>query len=112
MIMLSKKDIVLLNREFEGGTVVNEGSLDYAVAMTKRSKNWIKSAAILVRAILIDHVFADGNKRTTAAIIMTYIQMNGFQFEPRKVDEIVVRLLKENTTDVRKIERFIKHAII
>jgi prophage maintenance system killer protein len=109
--MLSKKDIIAMNAEFDQGRVVNESSLDYAIAITHRSKNWLKSAALLVRAILIDHVFQDGNKRTAAGVIMVYLDFQGFHFDPKKVDEAVVRILEENITDIRKIERNIKHAI-
>ena len=109
--MLSKKDIIAMNTEFDQGKVVNEGSLDYAIAMTRRSRNWLKAAALLVRAILIDHVFQDGNKRTSAAVIMAYLDFQGFHFDPKKVDEVVVEILEHNITDIRKIERKIKNAI-
>lgn len=109
--MLSKKDVILINQEFDAGKFINESSLDYAIDMTRRSKNWLKSAALLVRAILIDHVFEEGNKRTTAAVIMTYLEMNGFHSSPNKVASVVVRILKQNITDTRKIERLIKNAI-
>ena len=64
--MLSKKDVIEINREFHSGKIVNEGSLDYAIETTKRSKNWLRSAAYLVRAVLIDHAFEDGNRKKRA----------------------------------------------
>ena len=105
--MLSKKDVVAINREFDTGVLVNESSLNYALETTRRSKNWLKSAALLVRAVLVDHVFQEGNKRTAAAIIMTYLEMGNFHFDPNRVNSIVLDILKKNITDVRKIERLI-----
>lgn len=107
--MLSKKDIIVINQEFNTGKLMNEGSLDFAIGMTKKSKNWLKSTAILTRAILIDHVFEDGNKRTTAAVILTYLDMNNFNYNEDKLGQIIITMLKKNITDIRKIERLIKN---
>jgi len=109
--MLSKKDVIEINREFHSGKIVNEGSLDYAIETTKRSKNWLKSAAVIVRAILADHVFEDGNKRTAAAVMMAYLDINNLGYNQDKVGETVVRMLKDNVTNLKKIERLIKNAI-
>lgn len=109
--MLSKKDIVVFNKGFHTGRVVNEGSLDYAVSMTARSKNWLRTAAILTRAILIDHVFEDGNKRTAAATILACCDISNVYCNPQKINVAIVQMMKKNITDVRKIERMIKNAI-
>lgn len=109
--MLSKKDILAINQEFHNGHVVNESSLDYVVSMTKRSKNWLKTAALLARAILVDHVFEDGNKRTAAAAIMACAAMYGVRCSSDKVNATVVTMIKKNITDIRAIERLIKNAI-
>lgn len=109
--MLSKKDIIALNQELHTGRIVNEGSLDYAIETTKRSKNWLKSAATLTRAILIDHVFEDGNKRTAAAVIMVHLEMNNIHYNPDSVNQMIIRILKKNITNMRTIERMIKNVI-
>ena len=109
--MLSKKDIITLNQELHTGRVINESSLDYAIESTRKSKNWLKTAAMLTRAILIDHVFEDGNKRTAAAVIMVYFQTNNIHYNPDNVNKIVVQMLKKNITNMRTIERLIKNVI-
>lgn len=109
--MLSKKDLISLNQEFAEGIIVNKSSLDYVVDMTRKSKNWLKTAALLVRAILVDHIFTDGNKRTAAAVIMACLEMQGFVCDQDKVGAVVIRIIKENITDVRKIERLIKNVV-
>ncbi|HLC75357.1 MAG TPA: hypothetical protein VJH88_05915 [Candidatus Nanoarchaeia archaeon] len=109
--MLSKKDIVEINKEFHGGQVVNGSSLEYALDTTRRSKNWLKAASMICRSVLIDHVFEDGNKRTAAAVIMTYIDMQELKYNKDKVNRIIINMLKNNTTDIRKIERLIKDVI-
>jgi prophage maintenance system killer protein len=109
--MLSKKDIIAINQEFHGGQLVNEGSLDYVISMTRRSRNWLKTASLLTRAILVDHVFEDGNKRTAAAIILACADMQGISCNPDKINQAIIRIILKNVTDVRAIERVIKDAI-
>ncbi|MBN1543896.1 hypothetical protein JW898_00360 [Candidatus Woesearchaeota archaeon] len=109
--MLSKKDIVEANRQFSTGKVMNESSLDFAVHTSARSKNWLRSSAVFTRAILIDHVFEDGNKRTAAAVIMSLMELNKVLFDPELVAEGVIRILMRNITSIREIERCIKDAV-
>ncbi|MBM3230014.1 hypothetical protein FJZ26_06285 [Candidatus Parvarchaeota archaeon] len=108
--MLSKKDIIGMNREFSNGNIVNPGSLDYAVKTCERNRNWLACAAMLSRAMLIDHVFEDGNKRTSAAVIMLIMDMNGIEFDAGKVPSIVVGISRKNIAKIREIERCIKIA--
>jgi prophage maintenance system killer protein len=109
--MLSKKDILTANKLFHTGRIVNEGSLDYAISTIARSRNWLRTAAVLTRAILIDHVFEDGNKRTAAAVILSCCDMSGVYCNPQKVNAAIVQILLKNVSDMRKIERLIKNAI-
>lgn len=108
--MLSIKDITEINKEFSSGTLMNESSLAYAVSTTQRSRNWLKAAATYTRAILIDHTFENGNKRTAAAVIMLIMDISKVQFNPERIPHIIVRLLKANTTNIKEIERCIKNA--
>ncbi len=107
--MLIKKDIVEINKTFHTGKLSNESSLDYALAQITRPKNWLKTAALLSRAILIDHVFEDGNKRTAAGVIMTIMQMHGLFFSVQKIDALIVAITKNNMTSIRDIEKEILH---
>ena len=105
--MLSKKDIIELKKTFHTGKLSNESSLDFALSQVYRSKNWLKTAAILSKAILIDHVFEDGNKRTAAGTIMTLMEMNTVAFVPAKIDNIVIDITKKNMTNIKNIEKVI-----
>ena len=109
--MLSQKDLITINAQFHTGHIVNSGSLSYVLTETRRSKNWLRTAALVTRAVLIDHVFEDGNKRTAAAIIITLAEMHNVELNPDKVNETIIHILLKNTTDIRIIERFIKNAI-
>ena len=109
--MLSTKDIIEINKELSNGVIINQSSLDFAVKTTARSKNWLKTAAIFTRAILIDHVFEDGNKRTSATVIMLLMEMNNIQFNAEVIPKIITKILKKNITNIIEIERCIKDAV-
>lgn len=106
------KDIIAINRQFDKGVMINESSLVYAVRQANDSKSWLRACAHLVRAVLIDHAFEEGNKRTTAGIIMGYFKDNNINYDNEKVSKAVVNILMNNTTSITKIEKEIANAII
>ena len=108
--MLTRKDIFIINQQFSTGTIINESSLDFVLKQTYRSRHWYKAMCLLTRTILLDHVFEDGNKRTAAAIIMTYHTMNGQECNPDLVSRAVLHITKHNITSINTIGRIIHHA--
>jgi prophage maintenance system killer protein len=109
--ILTKKDIIGLNQEFDLGNLHNETSLDFALSYAKKTENWTKALAWLVRAILIDHVFEEGNKRTAALLISTYAQYERYETYDDKVVKLVKEIIIKNITGIEKIEDMIKDAI-
>ena len=109
---ITRKDIIAINQRFDTGRVVNEGSLGYALDEANSSRSWLRSCAILVRAVLLDHVFEEGNKRTAAAIIVSFFEEQSLSYEPEKVARGVVRILLKNTVSFKAIEGVILDAAI
>jgi|TARA_B100002003_G_C14008039_1_gene486408 prophage maintenance system killer protein len=109
--ILTKKDIVGFNQKFDEGNLSNESSLDFALSYAKRTENWTKALAFLVRAILIDHVFEEGNKRTAALLIKFYAEYEGKRTYDDKILLLIKEILIKNITSIMKIEEMIKNAI-
>ncbi|MBI2148265.1 hypothetical protein HYU23_01155 [Candidatus Woesearchaeota archaeon] len=109
--ILSKKDIIGLNQQFDIGKLHNEASLDFALSYAKNSNNWVKSLAYLTRAILIDHVFEEGNKRTVALLIKTYVELEGYKIYNDKIVKLVTEIILRNLTSIKRIEGMIENAI-
>ncbi len=109
-MLLSKKSIIGINEEFDKGHVVNENSLEYALELARKSENWLKSLAVLVRAILIDHIFEDGNKRTAAAVIVSWLEMENLHGDMDQINRLIVKILKKNITSLNEIMELIKNA--
>ena len=109
--ILSRKDIIALNQEFEDGSLHNETSLDFALSYAKRTENWTKAMAWIVRAILIDHVFEEGNKRTAALLIKAYAEYEGQRSYNDRVLRLIKEILLKNVICIRRIEEMIKDAV-
>lgn len=57
-----------------------------------------EKAAALMRGIVQDHPFVDGNKRTAMLAGLTLLEVNGLQFtaEPRELEDFAVRIATDH----------------
>ena len=110
MCMFFINEIININKKFAKGIIVNKSSLEFALSSIK-TKAWIDQVAYLVRAILLDHVFEDGNKRTAAAIIIVYFTEFEIGFDPQKIAQTIIKIVTQNINSINKIKRMIKNVI-
>ncbi|MBI2144267.1 Fic family protein [Candidatus Woesearchaeota archaeon] len=103
-------ELVKINKRFSSGNVINKSSLEFAESALTRTKNWQEQAAYIVRAIVTDHPFEDGNKRTAAAYLAGLLETYKIPYDPFKIDKLVLMLAKE-TKSIDKTRRMIKNAI-
>ena len=109
--LLTKKDIIGFNQESgESGKFNNESSLDFALSIVKIKKNWIYELSYLIRSLLVDHVFEDGNKGTSLLIIIYYLENNKREIEKTEMLRIIKKIAKNNITNPTLIARFIYNA--
>ena len=108
---ISKEDIIRINHGF-GGNLRNDASLDYALDKQNDSKlGDYKKLAYLFRAILVDHPFSDGNKRTAAYLALAFAEENNKQVEKDLLLHHILSIAKENITNIRQIEWRLKNAV-
>ncbi len=73
-------------------------------------------AAALAVYIVQGHVFLDGNKRTGAAAMLTFLEANGVhvRIEPETIAEMMIRLQRraEAGTSVAELVRWIAEALV
>lgn len=108
---VTMKDIVVMNQMYDEGIVINEGSLDFALESIKKSQDWLEQISYLVRALLLDHVFKDGNKRTAAKLVTTSLERQGFRFNEEEIVKLMIKLSKSNLKDIKEIKKEIAFAI-
>jgi prophage maintenance system killer protein len=108
---ISKDELLRINKGF-GGNLRSDSSLDYALDKLKDNKiGPYKKLAYLLRAILVDHPFSDGNKRTAAYVSLKLAYDFKKQVDMELLTHHLISISKNNHGDIRKIERRIKNAI-
>jgi prophage maintenance system killer protein len=110
-MIISKEDIVRINHGF-GGAVRNDASIDFALQMQENNKlGEYKKLAYLWRAILVDHPFTDGNKRTASFVALMFADEYKKQVNRDLLVHHIISIAKQNIIDIRKIEWRLKNAI-
>lgn len=108
---ISKKDILRVNHGF-GGNLRSGSSLDFAIEMQKNKKlGPYKKLAHLWRAILVDHPFSDGNKRTAAFISFVFADEYKKQVDRNLLIHHIISIAKQNINEIKNIEWRLKNAI-
>ncbi len=109
--MLTSNDIVEINKDFDKGRIINKSSLEFAIKAVDSTKDWITQAAYLVRAIALDHIFQEGNKRTALAVLIAYFKANKKAYDLYRVEKVIIIVITKNITSIENIRRMIKNAI-
>lgn len=105
---INKKEIIKINKKL-GGNLSRNGSLDFALDRIKDEKrNVFKKVAYLVRAIIVDHPFSDGNKRTALEIIIKELNKKDIKCDIKKLTKAIVKIAKRNIHQIIKIERMLR----
>jgi prophage maintenance system killer protein len=108
---ISKEDILRINQGFGGG-LRNDSSLDFALEKQEDNKLGVyKKLAYLLRAILVDPPFSDGNKRTATFLCMAFADEEGLQIDKELLLHQIVSIAKNNLAEIRAIADRIKIAI-
>jgi len=108
---IGKKDLLRINNGF-GGNLRSSSSLDYAFEKAENKKlGPYRKLAYLFRAILVDHPFSDGNKRTASFLAYAFAEEHQKQIDRDLLVHHITSIAKQNIQDIRKIERRLKNAI-
>lgn len=102
--------------ERTGGTtgVLNAGAVASALARAqwgpfRRGGDVAERAALLMRGIVSDHPFADGNKRTAGAVTLMFLHMNGWTWRAsaREGTELLLGVARGELT-LDEVEEWIR----
>ena len=108
---LSKEELIRINRGF-GGNLRSDSSLDFAfVKMQDKKLGDYKKLAYLMRAILVDHPFSDGNKRTSMFVVFAFAQEYNKKVDADLLLHHIVSIASKNIQIIRNIEWRLKNAI-
>ena len=108
---ISKEDILRINSGF-GGNLRSDSSPDFALQMQKNPRlGFYKKLAYLWRAILVNHPFTDGNKRTATFFALNFADETKKQINRDLLVHHAVSIAKNNITKIRQIEWRLKTCI-
>ena len=108
---ISKEDLVRINNGF-GGNLRNEASLDFAISIQENKKlGPYKKLAYLFRAILVDHPFSDGNKKTTMFLAFAFADEYKKIVDTDLLKHHILSISSKNINEIRSIEWRLKNAI-
>ena len=108
---ISKGDLIKINHGFGGG-LRSDSSLDFAADIQQNKKfGKYKKLAYLFRAILIDHPFTDGNKRTAAYLALGFAKEFNKVVDQDLLLHNIISIAKQNIVEIRSIEWRLKNAI-
>lgn len=110
-MIIRKEDIIRIGKGF-GGNLRNESSLDFALEKQNEKKlGEYKKLAYLLRAILVDHPFSDGNKKTAMFVAFAFAEENKKQVNEDLLKHHILSIASKNITEIRAIEERMKNAI-
>ena len=108
---ITEKDVISINQKFDEGIIVNRGSLDFALSSIRKSQDWQEQIAYLLRALLVDHIFKDGNKRTATDLLATALEREDFYFDNDGILKLTIKIAKDNVSDIKEIKKLIAGVI-
>ena len=108
---IGRTEIIRINDGF-GGSLKNSASLEFAIGKQKNEKlGEYKKLAYLFRAILVDHPFSDGNKRTAAYLAFAFASENNKQIDKDILEHQIQSIAAKNLIAIRAIGERLKSAI-
>ena len=108
---INKEDLLRINHGF-GGNLRSSSSLDFAFSKLENKKlGMYKKLAYLWRAILVDHPFSDGNKRTAAYTAVRFASESKKHLNRELLMHHIVSIAKQNINNIKNIEYRLKNAI-
>ena len=108
---ISKDELLRINEGFQG-VLRNSSSIEFALDIQKNSKlGKYKKLAYLIRAIIVDYPFSDGNKRTAMYLTLKFAEENKLQVERELLLHHLLSIAKNNIQDIRNIADRMKNAI-
>jgi hypothetical protein len=100
-------DIVKINKKFSNGQIINVTSYEFTKDEVKRRNVRLFKASLYARALLIDHIFEDGNKRTFVNIFMNIYSDYNLNAHALYFNILAIIKKSKNISDIRRRLKYV-----
>ena len=108
---ISKENLLRINKGF-GGNLRSDSSLDFAIEVQENKKlGPYKKLSYLLRAILVDHPFSDGNKRTAVFVVFAFAKEFNKEVNRELLIHQIISIANKNISEIRNIEQRLKTVV-
>lgn len=104
--MITIEELQDINKIFSDGKIVNN-NVFYAIV----EKSVRRKISHLLRALVVDHTFSDGNKRTAYIAARVIFMRNNIGIYKDTLVKTIIKIARENITDINTIEELIARCI-
>lgn len=101
-------ELIHINKLFKG-EILNLSSLKFAIEEAE-NKEWRIKLALIMRSLIIDHPFLDGNKRTARYVLIKQFNKEKIPINEDKINRMITKIAINNITNIIKIKRLIENA--
>ncbi len=105
-LMINMEEIQEINKRFADGRIVNN-SIYYALDQ----KSVRGKVGHILRSLIIDHTFSDGNKRTAFLATLLLFERANISIYKDTLTKIIIKIARENITDINAIGRMVERCI-
>ncbi|MBU0958398.1 MAG: Fic family protein [Nanoarchaeota archaeon] len=105
--MVDVNNLIKINKK-HGGVLIDRSNLEFAVDSANKEKDIYKSNAYLIRGVIVNHPFLDGNKSTASEIVLKRFKKEGIKCNREKFSSGLISIAKNNIGSIDKIERRLK----
>lgn len=105
-------DLIGINKIFSDGKLLNKSGIDFAFSVVEKSKDWQYNLTHLLKAIICEHAFLNGNKRTGAALVLYFFNKNNILYDNNLVVKAVINIAKLKKPNDKKIQSEINKCLI
>ena len=96
MIFISPEEIKMINKEITGDLIIIKDPIDSYLASLPYYETVEEKISSIVKNIIKNHYFLDGNKRTAFATFQILCNLNGIELENKNWTKIFLDLAKTN----------------
>jgi len=90
--MITAEEIILINNEITQGKAVVISNPASCISSYDYYESTEKQIASIVRAVIKNHCFSDGNKRTGLAVLYLLAEINDIKIKANDMAELIERI--------------------